>query len=354
MSKKTFINQFTLVINLLLLTLLILTYISPFINPNLFWPMSILGLIFPILLLVNIIFLIHWTIKFKKVVFVNLIAILIGAPYIQRYIGGDQDILEKNYTAIKVMSYNVRMFNEYGWITNKEIKNNIIDFLNKENPDILCIQEFYSKEELRLTELKHKHIGLDNEHNQSNSMAIYSKYPQINRTKINIKGSNNTCIYSDIIVNKDTIRIYNIHLASHWFKESDYSFIKNPILETQKLKSGILGIIKRLKIAYQQRANEVDIIQTHIMQSPYPIILCGDFNETPVSYTYEKLSKNLADAFVLSSRISFGQTYVKIPTLRIDYIMHNNRMRSKNFITYQKINYSDHFPISSEILLPIP
>ena len=354
MSKRTFINQFALIINLSSLTLLILTYISPFINPNLFWQMSLLGLIFPILLLANIIFAIYWSIKFNKIVFLNLIVILIGTPYVQRYIGANQDVLDENCTVIKVMSYNVRMFNEYGWITDKKIKNNIIEFLNKENPDILCIQEFYSKEELILKELKYKHIGIENEHKQSNSIAIYSKYPQINKRKINIKGSYNTCIYSDIIVNKDTIRIYNIHLASHWFKESDYSFIKNPILETQKFKSGILGIIKRLKVAYQQRANEVDIIQTHIMQSPYPIILCGDFNETPMSYTYEKLSINLADAFVLSSRISFGQTYVKIPTLRIDYIMHNNRMKSKNFTTYQNVNYSDHFPISSEILLPIP
>ena len=61
-------------------------------------------------------------------------------------------------------------------------------------------------------------------------MAIYSNYPQIKKETVSIKGErmNNTCIYSDILIKKDTIRVYNIHLASNWFNSSDYSFIQDP------------------------------------------------------------------------------------------------------------------------------
>lgn len=351
--KKTIIDKVFYIINSLVLILLIFSYISPFINPNVFWQISILGLLFPILVVINIIFLFYWTIRLKKSFFANLIILMIGLPYIARYIGKNIEIVDKkNYMTIKVMSYNIRMFNEYQWISEKNIKNNIIEFLNKENPDILCIQEFYSKEKLELLGLKYQHIGTKYKQNSS-SIAIYSKYKQINKSKINIGTSNNTYIYSDIIINQDTIRIYNIHLASNWFKESDYSFINNPSFETSKLKSGILGIITRLKIAYKQRAKEVNIIQKHMKESPYPIILCGDFNDTPVSYAYQKLSKNLNDSFMFSGE-KFGKTYIGIPTLRIDYILHHPRIKSTNFRTYEEIVFSDHLPISSEILLPIP
>ena len=153
---------------------------------------------------------------------------------------------------------------------------------------------------------------------------------------------------SDIIINKDTIRVYNIHLASNWFNNSDYLFLKNPI--NKKMKKGITGIINRMKESYKKRAIEVKAIKEHIAISPYPLIVCGDFNDTPLSYAYHSIKGNLIDAFSNSGK-GIGNSFVNIPALRIDYILYENKFNSTN---YQKHNQvlSDHYAISCEIIIP--
>ena len=178
-------------------------------------------------------------------------------------------------------------------------------------------------------------------------MAIYSSYPQINKATVSIKGErmNNTCIYSDLLISTDTIRVYNVHLASNWFKNSDYSFLQNPQKET--LKKGIHGIVSRMKISYKKRAEEAEVIKKHMQSSPYPIILCGDFNDTPLSYAYNTISSDLKDAFKESGK-GIGQSFVKLPALRIDYILHNEKLNSYNY-TKHKQELSDHYPVSCDV-----
>ena len=108
-------------------------------------------------------------------------------------------------------------------------------------------------------------------------------FPIINKGTVSINGErkNNICIYSDIVAENDTIRLYNIHLASNWFRPRLLLYA-NPILETKELKKNVLSIGKRLKNSFVKRAEQVEVIKTHINKSPYPIILCGDFNDTLV------------------------------------------------------------------------
>ena len=135
-------------------------------------------------------------------------------------------------------------------------------------------------------------------------MATYSSFPIINKGTVSIKGErkNNVCIYSDIVTENDTIRLYNIHLASNWFRPSDYSFMQNPTLETEELKKNVLSIGERLKNSFAKRAEQVEVIKTLINKSPYPVVLWGDFNDTPNSYAYHQLSNGLKDAFVEKSK----------------------------------------------------
>jgi endonuclease/exonuclease/phosphatase family metal-dependent hydrolase len=181
-------------------------------------------------------------------------------------------------------------------------------------------------------------------------MAIYSNYSQIKKETVSIKGErmNNTCIYSDMVIKEDTIRVYNIHLASNWFNSSDYSFMQNP--QKEKLKEGLLGITKRMKNSYEKRAVEVKVIKEHIGTSPYPLIICGDFNDTPLSYAYHSIKGNLADAFSLSGK-GIGTSFVKIPALRIDYILHDTEFKSTNYQKYNEV-LSDHYAVSCEITTP--
>jgi len=345
MRGLSLINKLLYLTNTVCLTLLLLSYLSPYTSPTFFWPISFIGLLFPIFYIINSLFLIYWIIGFKKQVWANIIVLLIGIQYIGLFFG-TQPTTVKTTDSIKVLSYNVRLFNKYEWIPKPDVKEKIVEFFKKEKADILCIQEFYTADEIPNLDYKYRHIGLQNKKSQWH-MAIYSNYPQINKATVSIKGErmNNTCIYSDLLIEKDTIRVYNVHLASNWFKNSDYTFLQNPQKET--LKKGINGIVSRMKSSYKKRAQEAKVIKEHMQSSPYPIILCGDFNDTPLSYAYNTISANLKDAFKESGK-GIGQSFVKLPALRIDYILHNKSFKSYNY-TKHKQELSDHYAVSCEM-----
>ena len=345
MRGLSLINKLLYLINSISLFTLLLSYLSPYISPTFFWPISFFGLVFPILYLVNLAFFIYWLIGFKKPMWANLIILLIGIGNISNYFGTspNSNSSEEN---TKVLSYNVRLFNRYGWIPKENVRENIFAFFTEEDADILCIQEFYTPNEIPDLNYPYRHIGLQNKKSQWH-MAIYSKYPQIKKKTVSIKGErmNNTCIYSDMIINEDTIRVYNIHLASNWFKNSDYLFIQNP--QKEKIKEGLKGIASRLKNSFIKRAEEVAVIKEHIKTSPYPIILCGDFNDTPLSFAYKSIKGDLVDAFTVCGK-GIGDSFVKIPALRIDYIFHDEELKSSNYKKHKKV-LSDHYAVSCDI-----
>ena len=341
-------NKFLYFLNSIILFLLILSYLSPYISPLLFWPISFIGLLSPILYLISIIFLFYWIYGFKKPMWANIIILLIGSGNISNFIGTtpNNNSLKEN---IKIITYNVRLFNKYGWIKEKNIEKKTIKFFKTEKADILCLQEFYLNEKTPNIDYPFKHISMKG-NNKRRNMAIYSKFPQIRKETISLKGEkiNNTCIFSDILVINDTIRVFNIHLASNWFNSSDYSFMKNP--KKDKIKQGITGIVERMKNSYKKRAKQVDIISENIKKSPYPVIICGDFNDTPLSYAYKTIKGELKDAFNISGK-GVGNSFVKMPFLRIDYILHDKTLKSTNYKKYKQI-LSDHYAVGCEIIIP--
>lgn len=348
MNQLSFIEKILYIFNSISLLLLVFSYLSPYINPIYFWPISFVGLIFPILYVINILFIIYWIINFKRPIWANIIILTIGIGNFKQYIGTSPSNLS-NKENVKILTFNVRLFNKYNWLKELNIEKNINKFLENENADILCIQEFDSSNKRTNLKYSYKHIGLKKQENEGN-MAIYSHYPQLNKgiIKLNDRNKNNTCIYSDIIIKKDTIRVYNVHLASNWFNNSDYLFIKNPM--NKKIKQGIIGIVNRMKESYKIRAIEVKVIKEHISKSPYSVIVCGDFNDTPLSYAYHSIKGDLIDAFGNSGK-GIGNSFVNIPALRIDYILHENKFNSSNYQKHTQV-LSDHYPISCEITIP--
>ena len=348
MKKLSLINKLFYFLNSICLFVLLVSYISPYISPIFFWPISFVGLIFPIIYVINCLFLLYWIIVFKKPMWANIIILFIGIGNVSNYVGSSPSNISSD-ESIKILTYNVRLFNKYNWIGQKNIKEQIFHFLKKENIDILCIQEFYTDNKIPNLDFSYRHIGLQNKKNKWH-MAIYSKYPQIKKETVSIAGEkmNNTCIFSDLVIKDDTIRVYNIHLASNWFNDSDYSFILNP--KKKEIKKGVLGVIKRMKDSYQRRAEQVKVIKKHLSSSPYPLIICGDFNDTPMSYAYHKVRGSLIDAFSSSGK-GVGSSFVKIPALRIDYILHDKKFTSNNYKKYQEV-LSDHYAISCELSIP--
>tara|TARA_Y100000739_G_scaffold29172_1_gene22352 strand:+ start:1907 stop:2890 length:984 start_codon:yes stop_codon:yes gene_type:complete len=325
---KNNLNRILFIINSILLLLLLASYIAPKVHPDFFWHISLLGIFFPAILIINIIFGIYWLFSWKKYFWSNLVIILLGTSHIDNIIANQKNILDQKKfdelqknkkhqfdQLINIMSYNVRLFNQNENINDDDIINKILDAIKIEKPNILCIQEFNLTNETKTI------FDLYNQKNANdNKLQIMTKYKVINTGYIKSK---NICIYKDIVLN-DTIRVYNIHLQSNW--------------------------VKSMKSSYKDRVSEALKIKKHINKSPYPVIVCGDFNDTPISYTYSNLKKGLADSFK-ESGIGIGNSYVGIPTLRIDYILHSKKYKSYNY-KKNKYELSDHYPISCDILIP--
>ena len=342
----SWVNRILYILNMLTLFALALAYLAPYISPSTFlWPIAFLGLLYPVLLLVNLLFTFYWIIIFKRHFWSNLFIILLGWGHLEKLfnITNTKENIQSDFS---VMSYNVRLFNVYEWIDNKNVEDEIVDFINTEQPNILCLQEFYAPNELPNIQLPYQHIGLQSQKKQWR-MATYSNFPIIQKGTVSIKGErkNNICIYSDIVTSNDTIRVYNIHLASNWFRPSDYSFMQSPSLETDELKKNVISIGDRLKTSFIKRAEQVKAIKKHVNKSPFPVIICGDFNDTPNSYAYQYLSEGLNDAFVEKGS-GLGRTYYNgnFPSLRIDYILSSPELDIHSFNT-KNVILSDHFPI---------
>ena len=339
------LNRIIYLLNMLTLFALALSYLAPHISPStFFYTHCLFRAPIPHSTASQFAFYAVWIITFKRYFWSNIFIILLGWGQLNALINieGKASDTEADF---KVMSYNVRLFNVYEWIDNKNVKSDIVDFINIEQPNILCLQEFYAPNELPNIELPYQHIGLQSQKKQWR-MATYSRLPIIEKGTVSIKGErkNNVCIYSNIVTKTDTIRVYNIHLASNWFSQTDYSFMQNPTLETEELKKNVLSIGERLKNSFAKRAEQVHAIKAHINKSPYPVILCGDFNDTPNSYAYQQLAHGLKDAFV-EKGIGLGRSYNgKFPSLRIDYILCSPELNIHSFET-KGVKLSDHYPI---------
>ena len=347
---RSFLHKILVIISLVFSTSLLIAYLAPLISPEKFWPPAFFGLAYPYLLVINITFVIYWILRRRLSFLLPLIAIIIGYSHLGRFInlGSKQDSPPKK-AGISLISYNIRYFDKYKWTKDPKTPNNIISLIEDTKSGIVCLQEFRrtSTGTLSTTNLRKKfrtpYFHIDP---KSGNIATFSRYPIVKRGQIPFtKEHLCTCIYSDIKVGPDTLRIFNIHLESNRFVHHNYKFItqKNPNANDENLEE-IKDISTRLRYGFIRRAQQVDIISKYIKDSPYPTILCGDFNDTPSSYTYHKMSQELIDAFQTRGR-GIGTTYNgAFPSFRIDYILYHPSIICAQYKRIKK-KYSDHYPI---------
>jgi endonuclease/exonuclease/phosphatase family metal-dependent hydrolase len=341
---------------------LLLAYVAPYIKPSSFWPIAFFGLALPYLYLLNVLFLLIWVALANVRFILPLLILIIGYESVPRYfqLRVNQNVEQEN--AIKVMSFNVRVFDLYMWSKDKSTRNQIFEFLNEEQPDVLCLQEFYQADSIRngyefkTLDTLVKFLNAKNYHTHYTTtlrktdhwgLVTFSRYPILNKGVVPFKESaGNSCIYTDLKVGPKIYRIYNAHLASIKLNKHDYKAMKKI---NQNDYSNDFGderlLVNKLKAGFIRRADQADSIRASIESSPYPVILCGDFNDTPSSYAYQTLKGELIDGFVESGS-GFGQTYIgEFPSFRIDYIFHDDILESENFTTHSE-RLSDHHPIS--------
>lgn len=371
MPKKSKISLFLLLAkigHLFFGFCLLMSLCTPYINPTHLPFLPFLGLGFPVLLVINIAFTLLWLFKRSRWFYGALLTVILSIPFQMKIFSLNiipTEIPKHNKSQFKLMSYNVRLFDLYNPKRKEALntRNSIFSYLREENPDIICIQEYYQQEKPSFFETSdsimqimhgpwfHKKGLYLQKSKQTFGLATFSKLPIIRKGSVQHKGrtgnNKNYCIYIDVVKSKDTVRVYNVHLQSIKL-ETDY-YTKN-ISEGNKeeSKAGLKRAYAKLKKAFTIRAEQSAAVSDHILNAPYPVIVCGDFNDTPMSYTYHRFENNLVDAFRNTSN-GFGATYAGIlPAGRIDYIFHSNKLNSSNF-NIQKEALSDHRAISCVI-----
>jgi len=335
-KKGGFWDRIIFFINSLVAVSLLFSYLLPFISPKSTPGFTILSLAVPILFLLNLLFAIYWIIRLKKQFILSIIIIVLGFGYIGRiYKFSDRNNSQNE--DIKIMSYNVRMFNHYGWSTKDSIDQKTYDFIRKQNPDILTIQEFFEAKNL---EIKYPYHFIKTKTKTNKfGLAIYSKFPIINSGSLDFKGSANNIIYADIVKGTDTIRIYNIHLESLKVSPEKENFGEK---DSDRL-------IKRMKTAFKKQATQTELFLEHEKKWKGKKIVCGDFNNTAFSWVYRQISKDKKDAFVEAGK-GFGKTFNYGYPLRIDFILADVNFEISYFETFD-VKYSDHFPILARLKL---
>ena len=336
MVKYNFLNKIIVLVNSILAILLLLSYLLPYISPEKVPIFTIISLAVPVLLALNIFFIIYWIIKLKKYFTISLISIILGIGYISNIYKFSEKKIFLN-DDLKVMSYNVRLFNHYNWTTDSTIVKKISSFIAEKEPDVLSIQEYYDAENLQL-KYPYQFIKTKSNFNKF-GLAIFSKFNIINSGSLDLKESANNIIYTDILKDKDTIRVYNIHLESLKMNTSQENF---GIINSDKLR-------EQMEASFQKQAKQVELFLQHEKKWDGKKILCGDFNNTAFSWVYRELSNEKQDAFKEAGK-GLGKTFNYWYPLRIDFILTDANFDINNFKTFN-VPYSDHYPILARLNL---
>ena len=346
MKNLSWFNKLMFFLNIVLTVLTFVGYVLPFLAPKFSPFLSVLTLILPLFLILNGVFFIYWIIQFKKQVFLSGLVLLIGITFINKFYKFSATNLPESENDFTVMSYNVRLFNLFKWIDNNDVPEKIQSFINKQNPDVLCIQEYSSaSEKIDLRVYKNKYL-LKSGKKIKTAQAIFSKFPIVNSGDILFPKSNNNAIFVDIKKGKDTLRVYNIHLESLKISP-DVTEINDDVNEINQSKTE--KIIKRISSAFEAQQIQSDLIKFHKSTCKFPIIICGDMNNSAYSYVYRNIRGTLNDSFEEAGQY-FGQTFnFKYYPARIDYIFADKKIKVKSFNNFSDFKYSDHTPVMTRL-----
>lgn len=354
MNLRKLLYKILLAVNVFFAFTLLMSYLAVIVSPSKFALPAFFGLSYPYLLLINIILVIIWAMLLRFEALISVVIIAIGFNHFTNYIQLFKPSGDKSNT-FKVLSYNVHMFNYFENRKGLTSEKKVVEFLKSQMPDIFCLQEFFvygnpAQREMEINSALggkyYSHLKvLGSGKNRYYGIATFSKYPIIRKGEIIHPGSSSLSIYTDILIQKDTFRIYNNHLQSFRLKRMERSFLEEITASKNKETLGeVKSLSVSLKNGFVRRAIQAQVVKNHVNKSPYPLIVVGDFNDTPVSYAYRKIRNGLNDSFV-NSGYGAGFTYKgNYPPNRIDYILYDNALINSYFEII-RVKYSDHYPI---------
>lgn len=332
---------------------LILTVLSPrasHFHPENSFLLPFLGLAYPVLLILNILLMLWWIIRFRFWFIVPVIAIASGFSYIRALYYPPFLSKGEEQGNFRIASYNVSAFNYP--ITDLDAKD-LAAFMKDEKVDILCMQEFAGSNVVNdsmllsaFTYWPYKFIP-DVDNKDFNRPVIFSRYPLSHKKLIAFKNTKNCAIFCDAKIHGKYYRIFNNHLQT-----TEMTQIKekkgSPSIEREEYY-----LRKRMNALYHNfciRAQQADEIHALVQQSPYPVILCGDFNDTPVSYTYKAMLGDLKDGFVTNGTGNASSYRYAKRMFRIDYIFYSEQLKATRYFKAD-FGESDHYPVLMELKL---
>ena len=341
--------------------LLILSYLSILINPAKVWLISLVGLLFVPLSLLNA-FLLLWAVKrLSKSFVIPLLALLPAFFFVGRYVRIDTEEERSERMAaeggrLKIVSYNVGRFaledKAAGIDSRAECVDSVFSFLKSQDADIICLQEFRVPDADKVKSYVNRYMkGYNAEYYMfpSSSGAFgnitLSRIPVKGKGKIKFDESANLAIYSDYQYAGEQFRIYNCHFESY---NVSVSGLLRGLVQRDSLLIYSTG--DKMKRSITRRPKQVDKVFEHIEECPIETFVCGDFNDNPMSYTYYRMTRGRKDTFKVAGN-GFGATFASMwPMLRIDYILCPKKYAPVTHST-PRIPYSDHYPVVSQIAL---
>ncbi|MEW4924973.1 endonuclease/exonuclease/phosphatase family protein [Algibacter sp. 2305UL17-15] len=339
MKKLSFIDKIFWLINRILAVLLLLSFVLPFLPPKTFSVLSVLSLGVALLILVNVLFFLYWLVKLRKQFMLSAVVLAIGYFSFGSLYKFSSSKQVKGPGNFKVMNYNVRLFNLYKWIPEDSIETKIVDLIKTEAPDILSLQEYHPHKNVDLSFFNYKYEKLSGKKTKY-GQAIFSKFPIINSGSIEFPDTANNAIFADVVIQKDTLRVYNIHLES--------MRIDTKVENLKKEDSERL--FNRVGTTFKMQQFQAELFLLHKERCNYKMIICGDFNNTAFSYVYRQIKGDLNDSFKEAGN-GFGRTYdFKFFPVRIDFILSDEAFEVNGFKTYNE-HYSDHYPIRTTLSL---
>ncbi|MEO7314673.1 MAG: endonuclease/exonuclease/phosphatase family protein [Ginsengibacter sp.] len=363
--KLPILKKILVLVNIGVIICYLLTCLLPFVNTEILWFIAILGLGFPLIFFALVGFIILWIIFRSRWWLVSLIVLLIGYKQVFSVFAFNSPTkfaMNKAPETIRVLHWNVSSWDNLENGNQNSYRDKMLELVKDQQADVLCIQEFFEfknkKEEksniLALEKMGYKNyyfIPYDaNSYRYFMGTAIFSKYPMSNSVDFAFSDDEvgEHLLQTDINVAGKTFRLMTTHLQSVRFEGSDYDNFnliktgKNPKLH------GSRTLISKLKRGYEFRYEQAVLVSSKIAESPYPVIITGDFNDVPNSSTYFKIKGNLQDAF-LEKGTFIGRTFRFLsPTLRIDYILADKIFKVTQFKRLT-VPYSDHYGLVTDL-----
>jgi endonuclease/exonuclease/phosphatase family metal-dependent hydrolase len=337
------IRHFFISLNVLVVIFTLLAYASPFVHPEKGAIVAVMGLLFPILFMINVVFVMSWLALKKYYALLSLAVLVLGWKPISGLVSVSGSAANDNSGLLTIGTLNAHQLMDLD-ASRKPTQRQMIELSQSlMHPDILCIEEG-----ARAYKFKESMGYKFSKRIPSSYSMLFSNYPIVASEALDLAPHKSLSGWFDIDTGRDTFRLFLLHLTSNRITAESERLVEEGDIRDTETWGEIRDLVGRYARAAVARADQANVVRQYIDESPYPVIVCGDFNDVPTSYTVTTIKGNLSDSFIRAGN-GFGTTYAgKVPGLRIDYILAGPEFK---IISHKvpKLDVSDHYPVIAGI-----